>query len=51
MAQNAPLLPDLNAVADSFITAAENVRHVNNLPRFNDGARILAAIEGLWSTY
>jgi t-SNARE complex subunit (syntaxin) len=46
MAGNA-LLPDLNAVADSFNIAAENVRRLENLPQFNDGARILAAIEGL----
>jgi hypothetical protein len=42
MAENASLLPDLNAVADSFVTAAEHVRRLDNHPQ-----RILAAIEGL----
>jgi hypothetical protein len=47
MAENAPLLPDLNAVVDSFGTAAEHVRRLDNPPQFDDGARILAAIECL----
>jgi hypothetical protein len=47
MAQNAFLQPDLNAVADSFVTVAEHVRRLDNLPQFNDGGRILAAVEGL----